>query len=194
MIKLYLLWVPNFIVLEIFFIFGTKFSWNEEIDTCFNVKYVLLGPNFNCLSGYCSLPSGYCWLLLVTWWLLLILTFSMNGWTVELTDSQNQEMSIWTFVLSLVSQLIQVVFRYVGSTCLLNVEDSTFSSFPSAPNNVYSFKMFYSGTEAMKVTNWVPDDVYSPVPDGSLRGGEGVVIAWLGCWNLPKFIKEIGPF
>ena len=194
MIKLYLLWVPNFIVLEIFFIFGTKFSWNEEIDTCFNVKYVLLGPNFNCLSGYCSLPSGYCWLLLVTWWLLLILTFSMNGWTVELTDSQNQEMSIWTFVLSLVSQLIQVVFRYVGSTCLLNEEDSTFSSFPSAPNNAYIFKMFYSGTEAMKVTNWVPDDVYSPVPDGSLRGGEGVVIAWLGCWNLPKFIKEIGPF
>ena len=96
--------------------------------------------------------------------------------------------------IKLSSQLIQVVFRYVGSTRLLNEEDSTFSSFPSAPNNVYSFKMFYSGTEAMKVTKWFPGDVYSPVPDGSLRGGEGVVIAWLGCWNLPKFIKEIGPF
>ena len=87
--ELDLLWVPNFIALGIYFIFGTKFSWNEGIDTCFNifgtkfswnegidtcfnVKCVLLGRNFDFLGGYCSLPSDYCWLLLVTWWLLLV--------------------------------------------------------------------------------------------------------------------------
>ena len=74
--------MPNFIALGIYFIFETKFSWNERIDTCFNVKFVLLGRNFNFLGDY----SG---LLLVTWWLpvvtarfhllLLLLTFSMNG-------------------------------------------------------------------------------------------------------------------
>ena len=33
--KLDLLWLPNFIALGLYFIFGTKFSWNEGIDTCF---------------------------------------------------------------------------------------------------------------------------------------------------------------
>ena len=61
-----LFWVPNFIALEIYFIFGTKFSWNEGIDSCFNVECVLLSRNFDFLGGYCSLPSVYCWLLLVT--------------------------------------------------------------------------------------------------------------------------------
>ena len=79
--KLGLLWLPNFISLGIYYIFGTKFSWNEEIGTCFNIKYVLLGRNFNFLvittrylgvtAGYCSLPRGY-------WWLLLAATFSTN--------------------------------------------------------------------------------------------------------------------
>ena len=32
----------------------TKFSWNEGIDTCFNVECVLLGRNFDFLGGYCS--------------------------------------------------------------------------------------------------------------------------------------------
>ena len=64
--KVDLSWVPNFIALGIYFIFGTKFSWNEEIDTCFNVKSVLLGRNYDFQGGYCSLPSGYWWLLLVT--------------------------------------------------------------------------------------------------------------------------------
>ena len=76
--KPHLLWVPNIITLGIYFLFGTKFSWNEEIDTSFNVESVLLGSNFNFLdsylvvtarypaitTGYCSLPGGY-WLLLV---------------------------------------------------------------------------------------------------------------------------------
>ena len=46
--------------------FGTKFSGNEENDTCFNAEYVLLGHNFDFLDVYCPLSSGYCWLLLVT--------------------------------------------------------------------------------------------------------------------------------
>ena len=69
--KLDLLWVPNFVAFEMYFIFETKFSWNEETDTFFNVESVLLGGNFYFFGGYCSLPSGYCLLLLVTWWLLV---------------------------------------------------------------------------------------------------------------------------
>ena len=52
------------------FIFGTKFSWNEGFDTCFNVECVLLGRNLGgCLvvtarylvviGRYCSLLGGY---------------------------------------------------------------------------------------------------------------------------------------
>ena len=90
-----LLWVPNFIALGIYFIFGTKFSWNEGINTCFNVGCVLLGRNFDFLGGYLavtarylvvtagyfSLPNGYCLLLVPTAryrLLLLVPTFSMN--------------------------------------------------------------------------------------------------------------------
>ena len=72
--------MSNFIALRIYFIFGTKFSWNEVIDTCFNVECMLLGRNFDFLAGYlvltarylvvtvgyCLLPGGYWWLLLVT--------------------------------------------------------------------------------------------------------------------------------
>ena len=43
----------------IFFIFRTKFAWNEKIDTCFNVKCVLISRNFDFLVGYCSLLTGY---------------------------------------------------------------------------------------------------------------------------------------
>ena len=82
--------------LGIYFIFGTKYSWNKGIDTCFNVDCMLLGRNFDFLGGYlvvtarnllitadyCLLPGGYWWLLLVTGgycWLPLVLTFSMNA-------------------------------------------------------------------------------------------------------------------
>ena len=72
--------MPNFIAIGIYFLFETKFSWNEETDTCFNVEYVLLGRNFDFLGDYlvatarylsvtnskCSLPGGYCWLPLAT--------------------------------------------------------------------------------------------------------------------------------
>ena len=59
---------------------GIESSWNEGIDTCFNVECVLLGRKFDFLGGYlvitvrylvvtpryCSLLCGYSWLLLVT--------------------------------------------------------------------------------------------------------------------------------
>ena len=88
---LWLTWVPNFIALGIYFIFGTKFSWNEGIDTCFNVKSVLFGCNLDFLggyywslhSGYCSLRGGYCLLPVVTarYHLLLVIpTFSMYAY------------------------------------------------------------------------------------------------------------------
>ena len=76
-----LLGLKKFIALETNFIFGTSFSWNEGIDTHFNVECVLLGLNFDFLGGYCSLPSGYCSLVVVTAryrLLLLVPTFSMN--------------------------------------------------------------------------------------------------------------------
>ena len=72
-----------------YFIFGTTFSWYKGIDTCFNVKCVLLGRNFDFLSGYLVVTArylvvtvGYCSLLVVTARyrsLLLVPTFSMNG-------------------------------------------------------------------------------------------------------------------
>ena len=49
--QLDLLWMPNLIALGIYFIFGTKFSWNEGINTYFNVEYVLLSRDFNFLGG-----------------------------------------------------------------------------------------------------------------------------------------------
>ena len=71
--KFDLRWVANFIALATYFIFGTKFSRNEVIDTCFNVECVLLGRNLDFLGGYlmvtahflvvtasyCLLPDGY---------------------------------------------------------------------------------------------------------------------------------------
>ena len=62
------------------FQFGIKFSWNEEIDTCFNVECVLLDRNFDFCDGslvvtsrylvvtacYLVVTGGYCSLPLVT--------------------------------------------------------------------------------------------------------------------------------
>ena len=68
-----LFWVSNLIALGIYFVFGTKFSWNERIDTHFNVEYVLLGRNFDFLGGYLVVSArylvvtaGYCSLPLLT--------------------------------------------------------------------------------------------------------------------------------
>ena len=47
-----LLLLPNSLAFGIYFIFGTKFSWNEEIGTCFNVECVLLGRNFDFFGGF----------------------------------------------------------------------------------------------------------------------------------------------
>ena len=51
--------MPNFIAIGIYFLFGTKFSWNEETDICFNVKCVLLGRNFDFLGGYLVATARY---------------------------------------------------------------------------------------------------------------------------------------
>ena len=88
--------MPNFIALGMYFPFGTKISWNEGIDICFNVEHVLLVRNFDFLGCYLvvtarylvvtarcwPLPGGYCSLLVVTaryHSLLLVSTFSMNA-------------------------------------------------------------------------------------------------------------------
>ena len=87
--------MSNFIVLEIYFIFGTNFSWNEGNDTFFNVEWVLLGSidffggylvvTARCLvvtARYLVVTGGYCSLLVVTARyrpLLLVPTFSMNA-------------------------------------------------------------------------------------------------------------------
>ena len=67
-----MLWVPNFRAVGIYFIFRTKFSWNEGIDTCFNIECLLLSCNFDFLGGYwrlllvtaqyCSFPCNLVWL------------------------------------------------------------------------------------------------------------------------------------
>ena len=62
--KLDQLWVTNFIELEIYFIFGTKFCWNEGINTCFNFECVLLGRNFHLLGGYLVVTAHHWWILL----------------------------------------------------------------------------------------------------------------------------------
>ena len=51
--------MPNFIALEISFLFGTKFSWNEEIGTCFNVECALLDRNSDFLGGYLVVTHSY---------------------------------------------------------------------------------------------------------------------------------------
>ena len=51
--------MPNFTKLGIYFIFGTTFSWNKGIDTCFNVECVLLGCNFDFLDGYLMVTACY---------------------------------------------------------------------------------------------------------------------------------------
>ena len=65
--ELELLWALNFIALGIFFIFENKFSWNEEIDTCFNVECVFLDEILIFLVITACYRS-----------LLLLPTFSMN--------------------------------------------------------------------------------------------------------------------
>ena len=51
--------MPNFIAIGIYFLFGTKFSWNEETDTCFNVECMLLDRNYDFLGGYLVVTARY---------------------------------------------------------------------------------------------------------------------------------------
>ena len=81
--QLGLLWVSNFIALGIYFIIGTKFSWDEGIynflmsNMCY-LAIIFMGFTARYLvvtAGYCSLLGGYSWLLLVTarYWSLPLL-------------------------------------------------------------------------------------------------------------------------
>ena len=60
--KLDLFWVPNFIALRIYFIFGTKFSWNEGLILVLMTYVCYLAVSLIfwwLLGGYCLLPGGY---------------------------------------------------------------------------------------------------------------------------------------
>ena len=72
--ELDLLWMLHFIAFGIYFPFGTKFYWNEEIDICFSVECVLFCHNFDFLGSYCSLlvvTACYSSLLPVPTWLCI---------------------------------------------------------------------------------------------------------------------------
>ena len=77
--ELDLLWVPNFLALEIYFIFGTTFFWNDRLilvlmsNVCYLVVILII------LVVTCWLLLVTYWLLFVTWWLLLVPIFSMNA-------------------------------------------------------------------------------------------------------------------
>ena len=51
--------MPNFIAIGIYFLFGMKFSWNEETDTCFNIECMILGRNYDFLGGYLVATAHY---------------------------------------------------------------------------------------------------------------------------------------
>ena len=121
--ELHLPRVPNFIALGIHFLSGTKFFWNEENDTCFNVECVLLGRNFDFLGGYLvvtarclMVTTSYCSLLVVTARylvvtasyrpLLLVPTFSMND--TFLPDSRKQQL------LHFIQKCLPKVFYEIG--------------------------------------------------------------------------------
>ena len=110
--ELDLLWVPNFIAMRMYFIFGTKFSWNKGIDTCqidlmsnvcslvviliffggylvVTARYLVVTARYYSLPGarYLVVTGGYCSLLAFTSRyrsLLLVPTFSMNQRRLEL--------------------------------------------------------------------------------------------------------------
>ena len=121
--ELHLPRVPNFIALGIYFLSGTKFFWNEENDTCFNVECVLLGRNFDFLGGYLvvtarclMVTTSYCSLLVVTARylvvtarsrsLLLVPTFRMND--TFLPDSCEQQL------LHFIQKCLPKVFYEIG--------------------------------------------------------------------------------
>ena len=82
--------------LEIYFIFGTKFSWNKGNDTCFNVDCVLLGHNFHFFGGYLVVTARY--LVVTARYLvvtacyrsaLLLSTFSMKARNFSMNARNN---------------------------------------------------------------------------------------------------------
>ena len=51
--------MPNFIAFEKYFIFETKFYWNDGIDTCFNVECLILGFDYDCFRGFLVVNARY---------------------------------------------------------------------------------------------------------------------------------------
>ena len=51
--------MPIFTAIGIYFLFGTKLSWNEEADTCSNAECVLLGRNFDFLGSFLVATALY---------------------------------------------------------------------------------------------------------------------------------------
>ena len=88
--------MSNFKALEIYFIFGTKFSWNKGNDTCFNVDCVLLGHNFHFFGGYLVVIARYVvvtarYLVVTACYrsALLLSTFSMNACNFSMNARNN---------------------------------------------------------------------------------------------------------
>ena len=103
--ELDLLWLPNFIALGIYFIFGTKLSLNEVIDTCFNVECVLLGRNVDFLGGYLVVTAHY----LVVTALYLVVTGSYCSLLVVTACYRSFPLLVWTTSTSTNAANIQIL-------------------------------------------------------------------------------------
>ena len=115
--ELDLLLLPNFILLGMYFISGTKFSWNEGIDTYFNVLAVFL--------IFLVVTLRYL-VVLVTWWLLvvtaryrlllLVPNFSMNEspccWECKIWKHKKRSKKIICFSLSSYARAISQSYNY----------------------------------------------------------------------------------
>ena len=73
--ELHLLWVLNFKALGLFFIFETKFSWNEFLEGIVNycnveyvvtIRYLVVTACYLVFTGGYLYIGGYWWLLVVT--------------------------------------------------------------------------------------------------------------------------------
>ena len=120
--ELYLLRVPNFIALGICFILGTKCSWNEGIDTCFNVECVLLGHNFYFFGGYLAVTTRY---LVVTARYLVVTGGYCSFQLVPTFSTNDKKLKIFIFIF--------FNFNFFSKIFCILV-------FQSAPNLLKSFK------------------------------------------------------
>ena len=108
--KLDLLWLPNLIVLGIYFILGTKFSWNERIDTCIWFCFWYFGF----LGGYLVVTARYLGLLLVTTHYLVVTARSCSSpllvWTANSQENHCARISFQISCSSKKETVAQVFF------------------------------------------------------------------------------------